>query len=164
MYNHVCFEALLTAPPILGKTERGKSCCTFVAACYKDGYGRGADFIKCKAWGKVAEALCETKLRGDHLLIDGALIGNQYENYMGKEVRELIVSVRIVKFLPKEPKARFSDEFFETFPEIKKLYNKFVKDNGYKDKFVEKETELEQLKQQEQKTEQEEENENESDR
>lgn len=143
MYNRVCVEGILTSTPTLGKTSKGKSSTTFVVACYKDGYGRGADYIKCKAYGRVAEALCTAKQQGDHLLIEGALVYNIYEDYMGKDVRELLISVKLIKFLAKEPRAKYADEFMDKYPEIKKLYNKFVKENGFYVKPEENENEEE---------------------
>jgi single-stranded DNA-binding protein len=128
MFNECFVEGILTGEPILATTEKGRSACTFVMAVYRDGYGQGIDFVKCKAYGKVADILCIKRRKGDHFLVAGAVRDTKYENYKGQDVRELILHVRFVKFLPKEPVAKYADDFFERYPEIKKLYNQYVKD------------------------------------
>ena len=129
MLNEVFVEALLAGEPIANKTEAGKTVCTFNVACYRDGFGKGIDFIKCKAYGKVAEMICTRLKKGAHFIICGSILQQKYENYKGEDIRELFLRVKFVKFLPKEQTAKYADEFFEANPPLKKLYNQFVLQN-----------------------------------
>lgn len=128
MFNECFVEGILTGEPFLNTTEKGKSACTFVLACYRDGYGTGIDFVKCKAYGKVADILTLKRRKGDHFLVAGALRDEKWENYKGQDVRELILRARFVKFLPREPGAKYADDFLDANPGVKKLYNQYVKE------------------------------------
>lgn len=139
MLNEVFVEALLAGEPIANKTEAGKTVCTFNVACYRDGFGKGIDFIKCKAYGKVAEMICTRLKKGSHFIICGAIRQQKYENYKGEDIRELYLHVKFIKFLPAEIQAKYADEFFEANPPLKKLYNQFVLQNKETENEIEEE-------------------------
>jgi len=128
MINTVILEGLLAQDPVLYRNMNGKCFTSFVMACNRTGYGKGADFIKIRANGSVAEALCEYKKKGGHICVIGSLTHESYENYKKETVYETLVNAKLIEFWPDVPDATFADQFFDEYPEIKNLYKKFASD------------------------------------
>lgn len=128
MINTVIVEGKLVQDPVLNRNMNGKCYCSFVIACSRPGYGKGADFIKVNAKGPVAEALCDYKKKGGHVCVIGSLEHYNYENYKKETVYETVVAAKLIEFWPDVPDATFADQFFEEYPQVKDLYKKFAAD------------------------------------
>ena len=120
--------------PILQKTPNGKSVVQFMLIHQRASYDSERDFIKCQAWGREAENICNYLKKGSHLCVTGQVWSKHYENYKRDDVYETYLNVREVSFMPTQIKANMADDFFEEYPEILKLYNTFVKERKHKKK------------------------------
>ena len=133
MINVVIIEGRLAAIPSLTKTGNGRSCANFVVAHKREGYGHGVDYVHCVAWGRVADALVKHKTKGDPVIVQGFIRQEVYENWQKQDVREIIVTAMWVHFLAREPEARWIDKYFAAYPEEKKKYNRFVREELHED-------------------------------
>ena len=142
MINIVTLEGRLAAIPNLTKTGNGRSCANFVIAHKREGYGHGVDYIRCVAWGRVADALVKHKTKGDPLIIQGFLREEVYENWQKQDVRQVVGTAMLIHYLPREPDARWVDRWLDAYPELKKQYNTFVREElKTKDELKENENE-----------------------
>lgn len=95
---HITAEGNLTADPELRFTPSGKSVVNFTIACSErvpDGHGgfkdSDATFLRCQYWGKPAERLVESVVRGDALVVTGRFQQRSYERRDGEKGTSLEV-------------------------------------------------------------------------
>ena len=110
MLNLVVVEGFLVRDVEVHETPYGKKAATFVISCMRDGYGKGVDFVKCKAFGGYAEALAKYKKKGDRIAVVGSLRYEKYDDYMRREIRELIVRVDKLQFQARDEKRTKKDK------------------------------------------------------
>ena len=95
--NYTNLMGRLTAKPVYEVLESGKSCCKFTIAVDRrevDQEGkRQADFIKCIAWNKKAEAIAKYFDKGYRIALGGHLRMDEYINEKTQEKFEYVQCV-----------------------------------------------------------------------
>lgn len=71
---------------------------SFRLAVNKDTSDGGADFIQCKAFGRVAENLAKYKHKGDEIAVMGRISTGSYKNREGATVRTTDVICNKIEF------------------------------------------------------------------
>lgn len=103
MINNVTLTGRLTKDVELKYTQSEKAVAAFVLAVdrnYKDANGnKQTDFIRCLAWGKIAELLDQYCGKGSLIGIVGQIQTRNYENDQNKKVYVTEVNVRELTFL-----------------------------------------------------------------
>ena len=98
--NSIVITGRLTADPELKTGNSGKYFTSFTVAVDKFVSGeKTADFIRCKAWDKVAEKLCQYKRKGDLIGVLGSLRVERYQAQDGSNRYDTFVSASGVEFL-----------------------------------------------------------------
>ena len=96
--NKVVELGRLTKNPDIKYTPNGKAVAQFTLAVnrpFKNQQGEyDADFIPCVAWGKVAELIGNSCVKGNRLLVEGRL---QIRNYEGKDGQKRYITEVIVE-------------------------------------------------------------------
>ena len=98
--NSSIITGRLTADPELKTTNNGKFVTSFTVAV--DRYANGektADFIRCEAWEKVAEKLCQYKRKGDLIGVLGSLRVDRYTAQDGSDRSKTYIRASGVEFL-----------------------------------------------------------------
>lgn len=96
--NRVILLGRLTKDPEVRYTTNGKVVATFTLAVdreFKNDKGeREADFINCVVWGKAAELIGNSCVKGHRLCVEGRLQIRQYDDKNGQRrwITEVIVS------------------------------------------------------------------------
>ncbi|MEG0408997.1 MAG: single-stranded DNA-binding protein [Bacilli bacterium] len=110
--NLVGLSGRLTTDIDYRKTPTGKAVTNFTLAVDKDYKQDGqpsADFIKCQAWGKIADLLNEYCKKGSLLNVSGRIQTRSYDDKVGKKVYITEVVVDKVQFIDAH-KAQQSNE------------------------------------------------------
>lgn len=98
MANRIFLLGRLTKDPEVRYTTNGKVVATFTLAVdreFKNEKGeREADFINCVVWGKAAELIGNSCVKGHRLCVEGRLQIRQYDDKNGQRrwITEVIVS------------------------------------------------------------------------
>lgn len=123
--NKVILMGRLTADPDVRYTQSGKTVTTFSLAINrpkaKDAETSEADFVRCQAWGNIAEFIGNHFSKGKNMLCIGSLRSGSYEKD-GKKVFTLDVNVREVYFT--EPKSKSTNSESD--------YNAVANDKNFK--------------------------------
>lgn len=96
--NRVVLLGRLTKDPEVRYTTNGKVVATFTLAVdreFKNDKGeREADFINCVVWGKAAELIGNSCVKGHRLCVEGRLQIRQYDDKNGQRrwITEIVVS------------------------------------------------------------------------
>ena len=114
--NKVELIGRLAATPELRTTTSGKNVCDFTLAADRvDTVEKQADFvrvpvsesrsdfIRCTAWGKLADVLCRYKKQGDQIAVMGSLRVDKYTDKNGNDRYKNYVLVSELEFLGKAP-------------------------------------------------------------
>ena len=110
MINHVTLHGRFTDVPQLGKTNSGKSVCSFTLAVDRLKREDPADFINCVAWERTAEFVNNYFTRGQEAVVEGRLSKRQYEDRDGNKRYVTEVIVQTIDFCgPKGTAAREKD-------------------------------------------------------
>ena len=95
--NYTNLMGRLTAKPVYEVNENGKSCCKFTIAVDRREVNsegkRQADFIKCIAWNKKAEAIAKYFDKGYRIALGGHLRMDDYINEKTQEKFEYVQCV-----------------------------------------------------------------------
>lgn len=87
----------------------------FTLAVDRETSDGGADFIPCEIWGKQAELMANTVIKGELIGIAGKLASGSYTNKIGDTVYTLGVKVRHFEYLmSKEQKDKLREEHART--------------------------------------------------
>lgn len=100
--NRVCLTGRLTKKLDLRTTQSGTSCTSFTLAVNRRIKAEGqpdADFIRCTAWGKTAEVMCQYLTKGSQIGVEGRIQTGQYEDKNGNTVFTTDVVVENFDFL-----------------------------------------------------------------
>lgn len=100
--NKVILIGRLVRDPELRTTQNHTSVANFTIAVNRpriDGEDRGADFINCMAWRKLAETIAKYCVKGDQIAIEGHIQTSSYENQDGTKKYTTNVIVDTIKFL-----------------------------------------------------------------
>lgn len=132
MLNITVMQGILANEPILDVTANGTSACRFLLLVDRNGdknkmKGKTVDYFNCNCYGSLADSVANNLHKGSQTIVVGTFRNENYENWKRETVYVQNLVVSTMYFLPKAIKARLADEFLEEYPEIKKLYNKFVK-------------------------------------
>lgn len=88
--NQVHLVGNLTQDPEVKKTAAGKSYVQFTVACDdgQDSQGnRRAQFIRCVAWEKIADAVGAYCKKGNKIAVNGRIVNSSYEDPKIKDRR-----------------------------------------------------------------------------
>lgn len=100
--NRVCLNGRLTRDLELRKLSSGSSVVSFTLAVNRRIKTEGqpdADFIRCTAWGKTAEVMCQYLTKGSQIGVEGRIQTGQYEDKNGNTVFTTDVVVENFDFL-----------------------------------------------------------------
>lgn len=100
--NKVCLTGRLTRDLELRKVSSGNAVTSFTLAVNRRVKAEGqpdADFIRCTAWGKTAEVMCQYLSKGSQIGIEGHIQTGQYEDKNGGTVYTTDVVVENFDFL-----------------------------------------------------------------
>lgn len=100
--NKVVLIGRLTKDPELRKTATGTSVVSFILAVNRRIKTEGqpeADFIRCMAWNKTAEVMCQYLSKGSQIGIEGHIQTGQYQGKDGNMVYTTDVVVEAFDFL-----------------------------------------------------------------
>lgn len=100
--NKVALIGRLTKDLELRKTNSGTSCTSFTLAVNRRIKTEGqpeADFIRCTAWGKTAEVMCQYLSKGSQIGVEGRIQTGQYEDKNGNTVFTTDVVVEQMTFI-----------------------------------------------------------------
>lgn len=97
--NMAILVGRLTANPTVRYTQSGKAVCSFTLAIDRRGKDKGADFIPCVAWDKLAEVIANNLTRGRRIGVEGRLQSRQYESKDGGKRTAYEVIVGNMEFL-----------------------------------------------------------------
>ncbi|MFA5720031.1 MAG: single-stranded DNA-binding protein [Acholeplasmataceae bacterium] len=86
----------LTKDPEVRKTQTGETVVNFDAAW---NYGETGHFIRCTAWGKIAELIGESTKKGHRLYIIGKLIQSSFTTKIGETRKTHEVKVSQIEFI-----------------------------------------------------------------
>lgn len=90
----------LTKDPVVRKTHTGETVVNFDAAW---NYGETGHFIRCTAWGKIAELIGEFTKKGHRLYIMGKLIQSSFTTTSGENRKTHEIKVSQIEFIEKKP-------------------------------------------------------------
>ncbi len=90
----------LTKDPVVRKTQTGETVVNFDAAW---NYGETGHFIRCTAWGKIAELIGESTQKGHRLYIIGKLIQSSFTTKNGEMRTTHEVKVSQFEFIENKP-------------------------------------------------------------
>ncbi len=90
----------LTKDPVVRKTQTGEAVVNFDVAW---NYGETGHFIRCTAWGKIAELIGESTQKGHRLYVIGKLIQSSFTTKNGENRKTHEVKVSQIEFIEKKP-------------------------------------------------------------
>lgn len=90
----------LTKDPVVRKTQTGETVVNFDAAWNYDETGH---FIRCTAWGKIAELIGEYTEKGHRLYVIGKLVQSSFTTKSGEMRKTHEVKVSQIEFIEKKP-------------------------------------------------------------
>ena len=90
----------LTKDPVVRKTHTGETVVNFDAAW---NYGETGNFIRCTAWGKIAELIGEYTEKGHRLYVIGKLIQSSFTTKSGEMRKTHEIKVSQIEFIEKKP-------------------------------------------------------------
>lgn len=100
--NKVCLIGRLTKEPELRKLQSGTACTSFTLAVNRRVKSEGqpdADFIRCIAWKKTAETICQYLTKGSQLGVEGRIQTGQFQDKNGNTVFTTDVVVEQITFI-----------------------------------------------------------------
>lgn len=97
--NHVVLVGRLTKDPEVRYTQSGKAVASITLAIDRRGKDKGADFIPCVAWDKLAEVIANNLSKGRRIGVEGRLQSRQYETKDGGKRTAYEVIVGNMEFL-----------------------------------------------------------------
>ena len=119
--NIVILHGRLTADPTIRQSNSGKAIAGFSVAVdgYKDKDGnKQTDFIRCTAFGQVAEMLSRYWTKGKEIALEGNLRQNDYTDNNGAKHNSYQVVVNRVHFCgSKSDNQQQSAPHFDTVPQ-----------------------------------------------
>lgn len=90
----------LTKDPEVRKTQTGESVVNFDVAW---NYGETGNFIRCTAWGKIAELIGQSTKKGHSLYVIGKLVQVSFTAKNGETKKTHEVKVSQIEFIEKKP-------------------------------------------------------------
>lgn len=116
MFN-VVVSGKLTKDPEIMELENGTIICNFVISNY-DYHREKTNFVRCTAYGKVAENLKKNQAKGDSLVVSGK--GRLEEDeYKGKRIYYFSVTVNEIVYL--KPSQEKKDDLNDQFEEVTEI-------------------------------------------
>lgn len=112
--NHVSLIGRLTKDLELQKTNSGKSVVKFTLAVNRRFKAEGqpeADFIRCIAWGKTADVMCQYLGKGSQIGIDGRIETGQYQDKNGATVYTTDIVVENFDFLGSKNESNNNNDY-----------------------------------------------------
>lgn len=90
----------LTKDPEVRKTQTGETVVNFDVAW---NYGKTGNFIRCTAWGKIAELIGDFTKKGHAIYIIGKLVQSSFTTTSGENRKTHEVRVSQIEFIEKKP-------------------------------------------------------------
>ena len=98
MINHVTLHGRFTDVPQLGKTNSGKSVCSFTLAVDRLKREDPADFINCVAWERTAEFVNNYFHKGQMAIVSGRGQNEEFTDREGNKVKMFEIQAANVYF------------------------------------------------------------------
>lgn len=102
MINHVVLVGRLTKDLVPKMSAQGKSVVAFTVACNRT--RESAEFIACRAYGRIAELLVQYCQKGSLIGLEGSVHAYTIDKDGGKEYRQEVL-VSSIEFLETKSKA-----------------------------------------------------------
>jgi single-strand DNA-binding protein len=98
--NTVSLIGRFARDPELKYTQSGTAICNFTLAV-RNPFSKEneADFIRCVAWGNVAELVAEKHEKGNMIGVEGRIATRSYENNEGNKVFVTEVNINSIHFI-----------------------------------------------------------------
>ncbi len=97
--NHLILQGRLVRDPELRETENGKAYTTITIGWNeKRGDQENRLFVRCIAWGKTAEMICNYFVRGQEIIVSGKLLSNKWEDSEGGKHEDIQLYIKQVDF------------------------------------------------------------------
>ncbi len=90
----------LTKDPEVRKTQTGETVVNFDVAW---NYGENGHFIRCTAWGKLAELIGEFTKKGHAIYIIGKLVQSSFTTTRGENRKTHEIKVSQIEFIENKP-------------------------------------------------------------
>ena len=82
----------------LRKTSNGTSVINFIVACEKENCRDEADFLKCTAYGKIADNILSYVKKGSHVTIEGRVCSNVYKDDKQDKHYDTYIYIKKIRF------------------------------------------------------------------
>ena len=101
--NHFSVIGRFVKDPELRQFDSGTSLTMFSIACGRgqdrDKKDLGADFLDCKAWGKLADIICNYGRKGGQVYVEGRVVQDRWTSQDGESKQRMILEVRQMTLL-----------------------------------------------------------------
>jgi single-strand DNA-binding protein len=97
--NTVSLIGRFARDPVLLYSQNGTAICNFTLAVRNPFKENEADFIRCVAWGNVAELVAEKHEKGNMIGVEGRIATRSYENNEGNKVFVTEVNINSIHFI-----------------------------------------------------------------
>ena len=123
--NKVVIIGRFTRKPELNYTNTNLAVTNFMVAIDKPGKDKGADFIRCTAFDKIAENICRYMDKGRQIAIDGRINTGSYEKD-GQKINTYEIVVEKAEFIGR-PEERSQSESYHNYGDYSeaKSYRRF---------------------------------------
>ena len=111
--NKVVIIGRFTKKPELNYTNTNLAVTNFTIAVDKPGKDKGADFIRCTAFDRIAENICRYMDKGRQIAIDGRINTGSYEKD-GQKINTYEVIVEKTEFIGR-PEERSQNESYHNY-------------------------------------------------
>ena len=115
----------LTKDPVVRKTHTGETVVNFDAAW---NYGETGHFIRCTAWGKIAELIGEYTEKGDRLYIIGKLVQSSFTTKNGEMRKTHEVKVSQFEFIENKPSSEKPEAVEDERDEMRQEIKNYLRD------------------------------------
>lgn len=123
--NKVLIIGRFTRKPELNYTNTNLAVTNFTVAVDKPGKDKGADFIRCTAFDKIAENICRYMDKGRQIAIEGRINTGSYEKD-GQKINTYEIVVERAEFIGR-PEERSQSESYHNYGDYSeaKSYRRF---------------------------------------
>ena len=115
----------LTKDPVVRKTQTGETVVNFDAAW---NYGETGHFIRCTAWGKIAELIGESTQKGHRLYVIGKLIQSSFTTKSGEMRKTHEVKVSQFEFIENKPSSEKPEAVEDERDEMRQEIKNYLRD------------------------------------
>ena len=115
----------LTKDPVVRKTQTGETVVNFDVAW---NYGETGHFIRCTAWGKIAELIGEYSEKGHRLYVIGKLVQSSFTTKSGEMRKTHEVKVSQFEFIENKPSSEKPEAVEDERDEMRQEIKNYLRD------------------------------------